>query len=416
MKEDESIAVAGDVEDNVDIDGAKEPEGGLHAWLTVVGSALVYFASFGFMNSFGYFQDFYQLHYLVDYSPSTIAFIGTLQISLMYVVGPVAGALFDSYGLKWLYPVAALGCCGSLIGLSFSESGAIWQQFLSQGVLFGLTVAFGVQPALAAAGQHFKRRRALAMGVVAGGSSIGGVCLPIMFSRIVPKIGFGWSVRVAALIFLCCYLAAICISRTKHRPVKPQKTLGGNLLDFNGFKDPRYLILAIGSFVASLGLYVPYYYVESYMTLRHPSASIHSYLLPLINGASFFGRIIGGFLADRTGRLNLLYPMTIVSGVFCLAMWLPSQNVATVIAFVCMYGFSSGIFISVTPAVVAQISPDEKIGARIGAFFTLAAIATLIGTPVAGSLIHEDSQDGYTNLILFAVSCQKPIMPFLQAD
>lgn len=100
MKEDESIAVAGDVEDNVDIDGAKEPEGGLHAWLTVVGSALVYFASFGFMNSFGYFQDFYQLHYLVDYSPSTIAFIGTLQISLMYVVGPVAGALFDSYGLK----------------------------------------------------------------------------------------------------------------------------------------------------------------------------------------------------------------------------------------------------------------------------------------------------------------------------
>ncbi|KAB2571922.1 Aspyridones efflux protein apdF [Lasiodiplodia theobromae] len=403
MKEEPRDAAATDAVDDAVIEEKEPEEGGLRAWLTVVGSALVYFASFGFMNSFGYFQDFYQDDYLANYSSSTIAFIGTLQISLMYVVGPVAGALFDAYGLKWLYPVGALGCCGSLIGLSFSKPGAIWQQFLSQGVLFGLTVAFGVQPALAAAGQHFKQRRALAMGVVAGGSSIGGVCLPIMFSRIVPKIGFGWSIRVAALLFLFCYLTAILISRTRPATKKAQAALSGNLLDFHGFKDPRYLTLAIGSFVASLGLYVPYYYIESYTVLRHPSASIHSYLLPLINGASFFGRIIGGFLADRVGRLNLLYPMTLVSGVFCLTMWLPTgTDVATVVAFVCLYGFSSGIFISVTPAVVAQISPDDRIGARIGAFFTLAAIATLIGTPIAGSLVDKEAQDGYRNLILFA--------------
>lgn len=143
---------------------------------------------------------------------------------------------------------------------------------------------------------------------------------------------------------------------------------------------------------------------ESYMVLRYPSASIHSYLLPLINGASFFGRIIGGFLADRVGRLNLLYPMTLISGVLCLAMWLLASNVATVVTFVCLYGFSSGIFISVTPAVVAQISPDDRIGARIGAFFTLAAVATLIGTPIAGSLVNKNAQDGYRNLIRFTVS------------
>lgn len=99
------------------------------------------------------------------------------------------------------------------------------------------------------------------MGVVAGGSSIGGVCLPIMFSRIVPKIGFGWSVRVAALICLFCYLAAICMSRTKQASKKTPVGLSSKLLDFQGFKDPRYLTLAIGSFVASLGLYVPYYYI-----------------------------------------------------------------------------------------------------------------------------------------------------------
>ena len=75
-------------------------EGGVEAWLTVAGSALVYFASFGFINSFGFFQDYYQLHFLSNYAPSTVAFIGTLQITLLYIISPIAGALFDAFGLK----------------------------------------------------------------------------------------------------------------------------------------------------------------------------------------------------------------------------------------------------------------------------------------------------------------------------
>lgn len=75
-------------------------EGGLHAWLTVAGSFLVYFASFGVVNSFGFFQTFYEKSYLTQYSPTAISFIGTLQITLMYLSGPIAGALFDRYGLK----------------------------------------------------------------------------------------------------------------------------------------------------------------------------------------------------------------------------------------------------------------------------------------------------------------------------
>lgn len=76
------------------------PEGGAQAWLAITGSFLVYFASFGVVNSFGFFQTFYQQDYLKNYSPSVISFIGTLQITLMYLSGSVAGALFDVYGSK----------------------------------------------------------------------------------------------------------------------------------------------------------------------------------------------------------------------------------------------------------------------------------------------------------------------------
>lgn len=84
--------------------GATSPEvddeGGLQAWLSVAGSFLVYFASFGVVNSFGFFQTYYRLNYLSGYPDSEIAFIGTLQITLLYLSGSVAGTLFDTYGLK----------------------------------------------------------------------------------------------------------------------------------------------------------------------------------------------------------------------------------------------------------------------------------------------------------------------------
>ena len=87
-------------------DDDEYPEGGALAWLAIAGSFLVYFASFGVVNSFGFFQTFYQKDYLKNYSPSVISFIGTLQITLMYLSGSVAGALFDVYGSKVCQSIA----------------------------------------------------------------------------------------------------------------------------------------------------------------------------------------------------------------------------------------------------------------------------------------------------------------------
>lgn len=98
------------------------------------------------------------------------------------------------------------------------------------------------------------------MGIVAGGSSVGGVCLPIMFSHLIPEIGFPWAMRVGALILLFCYAVAMCISRAKYQPRKLRSL--ACLLDYGGYKDIRYATLSIGTFVFSLGLYVPYYYIR----------------------------------------------------------------------------------------------------------------------------------------------------------
>lgn len=87
-------------------EGEKEgvpSEGDLEAWLTVVGSSLVYFATLGLTNSFGFFQNYYEHTFLQGVPASTISFIGTLQITLANILAAPAGALFDCYGLRVCY-------------------------------------------------------------------------------------------------------------------------------------------------------------------------------------------------------------------------------------------------------------------------------------------------------------------------
>lgn len=56
--------------------------------------------------------------------------------------------------------------------------------------------------------------------------------------------------------------------------------------------------------------------------------------------------------------------------------------------------------------MIGQITPDGNLGARIGAFYSVVAVASLIGTPIGGALIvEEQSKGGYQWLILFSVRC-----------
>ncbi|EKG19238.1 hypothetical protein MPH_03499 [Macrophomina phaseolina MS6] len=61
------------------------PDGGLQAWLQVLGAHLLFFSSSGIVSAFGAFQTFYESHYLTSSSPSAISWIGTIQGFLLIV-------------------------------------------------------------------------------------------------------------------------------------------------------------------------------------------------------------------------------------------------------------------------------------------------------------------------------------------
>ncbi len=57
------------------------PEGGFRAWLCVAGAWASMAVTFGYLNCFGVFEEYYLSHQLSGYSSSTVAWIGAIQVS-----------------------------------------------------------------------------------------------------------------------------------------------------------------------------------------------------------------------------------------------------------------------------------------------------------------------------------------------
>lgn len=89
--------------------------------------------------------------------------------------------------------------------------------------------------------------------------------------------------------------------------------------------------------------------------------------------------------------------MCSLSAIVILALWLPGTllspgSAAIYIVFSMLYGFASGAFVGMVPALLGQISPDvTKIGVRQGVLFTCISIASLTGSPIAGAILSRQN-------------------------
>ncbi|KAI0768212.1 major facilitator superfamily domain-containing protein [Trametes elegans] len=375
------------------------PDGGKDAWVVVVGSSLALFASAGMINAYGTFQDYYEATLLPSSPSSSISLIGSLQVFFLYLLGTFTGRIFDAYGTKYLIPAGSFICVFSMMMVSLCQKDQAYQLFLSQGVLFGIGIALLFSPSLAVLGHWFRKRRALAIGLTTGGSATGGVIMPIILEQLIPRVGFGWACRIVAFILMACLIVSCLTIRTR-LPLSGRISFR-TAIDFGGFKDPRYTLATIGSFLLFYGFFIPYFYLQLYAKYRSVQPHIANYLLAILNAMNVPSRIIPGWLADKTGPLSVFIPAAAICTILILGLWLPSQSAGAIITFAALYGLVSGSFVSLLPTYIATISPREVYGARLGSVYMIVGVATLVGTPTGGALLKEHDEQHFRNLIIF---------------
>jgi MFS family permease len=359
----------------------------------------VVFNTWGSVQTFGAWQSYYSTH--LPESASSISWvsfcfesqvkltekIGSIQLCLLFFLGPIAGRALDGGYFRITF---AAGLALQLVGI-FCTSAATkyWQLLLSQGFCEGIGMGLQFAPSIALISTYFSRKRAIAFAMASSGSSTGGLVYPLIVRALLPKIGFGWTVRVIGFITLFVGALAGCFLRTHIRPRK-----AGPLIELRAFKELPYLLFCVGMFLVFWGLFFPFYYIPSYATnVAHASASSATIMLLCANVAGIPSRLAMNLTADRhLGPLTLIIGAT---GAVSLVdyLWIllngTSKPTAGTWVFAVAYGFVAATVMGLFPAALSGLTTDlSKQGARMGMGFAVAGVACLTGPALGGALVQ----------------------------
>ncbi|PPQ86182.1 hypothetical protein CVT25_006925 [Psilocybe cyanescens] len=404
---------------------------GKAAWLTVFGAWMIQFCTYGYVSAFGVYQDYYSRYFLSRETPSSISWIGSIQLFLQYAAGIFVGQAFDAGFFHHMIALGTVLQIFSMFMLSLARQHHYYEftyEIPCTGILS--TSAWNGDRAIApfpsvfddpraslqtspsfghrdiSIGEHTFASMLAALKRVSidgdcwdrQGSSIGGIAWPILLNQLSEYISFANAIRVTAAINGVLLLASNMIMKTQSMH---QNSIRGKPKFAVIFKDSAYLVSVASDFFP---LYVgpPFlskcivfnvsedFYLQLFAVDLGITKSLSFYSIAILNAGSFFGRILPSLLADRIGPYNMLLPSLVVASALAFVMFSLS-NFTGVAIFSLFYGFWSGAYVSLVPSLLAQLSvhPGEH-GARMGTAFSIVGISVLIGTPIEGGLLHTD--------------------------
>ncbi|KAL8627374.1 hypothetical protein Q9189_006929 [Teloschistes chrysophthalmus] len=350
------------------------PDGGTLAWMQVFAGFLVVMNAQGLAQSYGVFQAYYETVLLREHSPSSIAWIGSFQIFLLFFMAIITSGQIDKGRFQHCFTGGSVLLFACVLATSWCKQ--YWHFMLVQGLGTGMGMGLAFGAGAQGLMTYFRKNLGIATGMASAGGAVGGMIFPAICEKLISKVGFGWTVRansnalVIALVVLVTLIPANLIARerpgTIHRKGTPQ-------MDWSAFTDVPYLLVMAGLFFAFWGIYFGFYYIVTYaQTTLHLSPAEATNLLILMNAANLPGRFIPPLISDAClGPINTLIPCTFLTALL-LFLWLDDND------------FNEG-----------------RARLRLAMVFVAIGTACLTGTPVGGALLQRGG-GSWTGAQLFA--------------
>ncbi|KAF2266561.1 MFS general substrate transporter [Lojkania enalia] len=330
------------------------PNGDLKAWLQVALGFMPFFNAWGILNTFGVYQAYYEPSQLFSVSSSEISWIGSLQSFFLLFTGAVPGSFYDHGHLPLLLILRSI-----LVGLAIG---------IGSGCLF--------VPAVATLPTYLTTKVTTAIGIAASGSSICEIIYPIVFYRLIPRMGYTRTRVHDSRRSTHTHLVM-------QMRVKPPKARV--LADLATFKDVYFFTFILGSILGYAGLYVGIFYLSYFgLPTDATNESLSFYLVAILNVNSVFGRTLPNVVAEKIGPFNVLTPGAMILSIilFCL---IAVDTAGGLIVSVILFRLFSGVFIALPPVCFASLTEDKgKLGTRIGMGNALIGFGILASGPGSG--------------------------------
>ncbi|KEQ80623.1 MFS general substrate transporter [Aureobasidium pullulans EXF-150] len=306
----------------------------------------------GFLSAYGSYQIYYE----------------TVEGILIILGGVVSSPIYDRGFVRKLLLVGSALVVAGIILLSLSTK--FYQVLLTQGFCVGVGSGMLYTPSIALVSSCFHKRRAHAICLATCGTAFGGILYPIVFVKLLPRIGFAWTTQVLGLITLVELTIAMSIM-IPHTKQRARTSESRRLFDLKALYEPMFAIYCLALFFMWIAYWVPFFIIPSFARYRlGASSTLSFYLLAVAHAATLPGRILAMLLASSIATGVMLSAWTAIS----------------------MLGLAMAPLAVLVPAIIPQICPrKEVVGVRMGMAWASASFGVLVGTPVSGKLINVET-------------------------
>jgi MFS family permease len=355
-----------------------------HGWVVVGAAATIVCVGVGALFSLGVFL--VPIERSTGWSRGAISTVALLNWVAMGLGSFVWGAVSDRLGGRG---VALAG--GFLLGLGLvlsSQVQALWQLYVTFGVVVGFAVGAFYAPLTATATRWFSARRGLAVALVSSGIGLG----ILLVSPLARALTSAWDWRVAMLVlgdlaWLVIIPTALLIRDPGAMEAAAAGDAGPDFSTGRVLRAPQFWAIALTHLACCAAHAGPIFHMVTHAIDQGVPAMAAATALGISGLASIAGRIGGGLIADRVGaKRTLIAGLTLQAAI--IAAYLLARELWSFYALAIVFGVAYGGVMPLYALVTREYFGDRIMGTAYGAVFLVSALGMGLGS-LAGGVIHD---------------------------
>ena len=359
-----------------------------YGWVVVAASAAIVCVGMGALFSLGVFLK--PMTESMGWSRGAISSVALLNWIAMGLGSFVWGALSDRIGTR---AVAVAG--GLLLGLGLvlsSQAQALWQLYVTFGVMVGFAVGAFYAPLTSTATKWFTVRRGLAVALVSSGIGVGILAI----APLARALTSAWDWRVALLVigdlaWLVVVPAALLI---REQPGDVGAAAMGGAA--RGGRDyaahqvvstPQFWAIAVTHFACCAAHSGPIFHMVTHAIDQGIGPMTAATAFGVSGFASIAGRLGGGLLADRIGaKRTLVAGLTLQAAM--IVLYLAVRDVGPFYALSFAFGVFYGGVMPLYALVTREYFGEKVMGAAYGGVFLVSTLGMGLGS-FAGGVLYD---------------------------
>lgn len=364
-----------------------------YGWVVLGASATMVCVALGAMFSLAVF--FKPIEDTMGWSRTGISTIALLNWLFMGLGSFLWGALSDRVGTR---VVAVAG--GLLLGLGLvlsSQVSALWQLYVSFGVMVGFGAGAFYAPLSATATRWFTRRRGLAVALVSSGIGFG-ILIVAPAARLLVSL-YGWRAAmmilgdVAWLVIVPVALlirnapgdiGAVAMGGGADAPRPPR---GREWSTREVLRSPQFWVISVTHFACCSAHSGPIFHMVTHAIDQGIPRMAAATILGISGLSSVGGRLGAGALADRFGAKRTLISGLLLQAVM-ISLYLFARDATAFFELALVFGTAYGAVMPLYALVTREYFGERVMGAAYGGVFFISTIGMGFGS-FAGGFIYD---------------------------